>query len=353
MRGAGSSVARELVRFAPHDGAHRAAIRCAVSAGVPMLVLLATGRLDLVGAAAFGAFTAIYGRNLTVPGRTLVQGVCATILTLCVAVGVSVAHLPGQPWTGLLILAVVAGLVTVAGETVGWKPGGPLFFVFAAGAFVGAPPMPPGEALGTVATTAAVAAFSVLVGSAGAVFAAHVRARRPLVVAGPRAVLAAGMPTDILIACLVTVPIAVGLGVEHTYWALVAAVVPLSVHGRHERVTRAVLRVAGTAGGLVVAGGLLALGLPVWGVAVVVVVLQACAELFVLRNYAAALLFITPLALLVSNLAHPLPPVELLLDRLVATAVGIVVALVVLVLRDRFDRRTDSRNGRNGDETPA
>lgn len=329
---------RELVRFAPHDGAHRPALRCAISVAVPMLTLLAAGRIDLVGAAAFGAFTAIFARDLTAPARSAVQAVCGLGLTASVALGVAAAHLPAAPWGALLVVVAVAAVATVAGEMIAWKPRGPLFFVFAAGAFAGSAPMPAGWGVQAVATTAATALFAVLVGSACRLLPSHSPLRRPLVVTGFREALARRPVTDIVVACLLTVPLTVALGTEHHYWALVAAVVPLTVAGTTGQVVRAVMRIGGTVAGLAVAAALLAPDLPTWGIVLVVIVLQGLAELLVLRNYAVALLFITPLALLVSHVTHPGPEVALLLDRLLSTSIGVVVALVVLGVRITTDR---------------
>lgn len=329
------TLARELVRFDAHAGAHRPALRCGISVGLPMLVLLALGRVDLLGAAAFGAFAAIYGRDLTVPSRTVVQTVTGTGLTLSVGVGLLAAHLPAAPWLELAVLVALAGVATFAGELVGWRPGGPLFFVFAAGAYAGAPALDPSAALQVLATTATTAAFAVLVGSAGAVFPTHRRARREPLAVTARDVLRGGIVTDVVLVCALTGVVAVGAGVEHLYWALVAAVVPLSVRGATQRTARGLLRVGGTVAGLVVAYPLLETGLPVWGVVVAAVVLQIGAELFVLRNYAVALVFITPLALLVGGTMHPAGTSELLLDRLLATVVGVGVALAVLLVRRR------------------
>ncbi|MFP5071909.1 FUSC family protein [Pseudonocardia nantongensis] len=340
---------RELVRFAPHDGAHRPALRCAISVAVPMLTLLAIGRIDLVGATAFGAFTAIFARDLTVPARTAVQAVCGLGLTASVAIGVAAAHLPATPWLQLLVVVAVAAVATVGGEMIAWKPRGPLFFVFAAGAFAGSAPMPAGWGVQAVVTTAATALFATLVGSAGRLLPSHAPSRRPLVVTGFRKALSQRPVTDIIVACALTVPLTVALGIEHHYWALVAAVVPLTVVGTTGQAARAVMRIGGTVGGLGVAAALLVPELPMWGVVLVVIVLQGVAELLVLRNYTVALLFITPLALLVSHVMHPGPEVALLLDRLVSTSIGVVVALLVLAARIAADRIAADRFRRSAD----
>ena len=62
---------------------------------------------------------------------------------------------------------------------------------------------------------------------------------------------------------------------------------------------------------------------------VVVVALQATAELLVGRNYAVALVAITPLALLMVHLAAPVPSSVLLRDRGVETVLGVGVGLVM------------------------
>ncbi|GAA4544580.1 FUSC family protein [Pseudonocardia xishanensis] len=320
------TLVRELVWVGPHAGAHRPALRCGISVGLPMVALLAAGRVDLLGAAAFGAFTAIYARGLTVPARTAQQAVVGAGLTASVVVGLLAAHLPA--WQGLIMLVGVAVAATVAGQVVDWKPGGPLFFVFAAGAFAGAPAFGFAAALQVVAVTAGTAAFAVLVGSAGAVRPTHVRAAAPLVAVPLRAAVRREIVLEVLLACAVTAPLAVLLGVEHVYWALIAAVVPLSVAAG--RVARGLHRVAGTLLGLVVAVPLLAAHPPGWAIVLVAVVLQVGAELFVLRNYGLALVFITPLALVVGSTMHPAPIGDLLADRLLATVAGVAVALLVV-----------------------
>ena len=52
----------DLAAFGGHAGAHRPALRCAVSMGVPLLAVWELGRVDLALFAAVGAFTAVFGR---------------------------------------------------------------------------------------------------------------------------------------------------------------------------------------------------------------------------------------------------------------------------------------------------
>lgn len=61
----------------------------------------------------------------------------------------------------------------------------------------------------------------------------------------------------------------------------------------------------------------------------VIAVLQVAAELLVGRNYAVALVVVTPLALLMVHVAAPVPATTLLLDRGVETVIGVLVGVGV------------------------
>ena len=108
-------------------------------------------------------------------------------------------------------------------------------------------------------------------------------------------------------ALLVSGAIATGLGWQYHYSAMVAAVTVLSGPDLASRLTRGLHRVVGAVLGLGVAAPIRGWA-PQGVVAVlVIVVLQALTELVVGRNYAVALLFITPLALMMGQLVHTSP----------------------------------------------
>ncbi|WP_165310984.1 FUSC family protein [Microbacterium protaetiae] len=302
-----------------------------------MLVLLATGRLDLLGAAAFGAFAAVFGRDLAPVARLRVQAITGAGLTAAVTVGLAAAHLPLRPWSSTLVVVLVAVAATVLGNVVRWKPAGPLFFVFASGAFASGPALGGWASALVVAVTAGTASFAVLVGMAGAVVRGRGRLR-----GGPRQApwhgtwrdaAGGGVLVDVVVASSLAGAVAIGLGLHHVYWAVLSAVVPASVSLRGPWLVRGTLRVVGTAAGLVVAAALLMLQLPGWALVPVALGLQLGTEMFVQRNYGVAMLFITPLALLIGNAARPGPMGELLSDRFWGTAVGIGIGLAVLGVR--------------------
>jgi uncharacterized membrane protein YccC len=128
---------------------------------------------------------------------------------------------------------------------------------------------------------------------------------------------------------LVSGVVATSTGIGRPYWAMVSAVVPLVARDLTGQLTRGLHRVIGTGLGLLVAAALFELGLGGLSLVLVVALLQAAAELFVGRNYALALVFVTPLALLMVHLVLPVPTSELLADRGVETVIGVVVGIAV------------------------
>lgn len=327
-----------VIRVGPHRGDHRVAVRAVLSVGVPLLVLLLIGRLDLSVYASFGAFAALYGRTDAPRTRVRMQATAGAILVAAMLVGTAVSALALPALASVVVVAVIAALVTLFAYRAQWHPPGALFTVFAAGATASFP------ATGTTFLTV------LLVGGASVAWSlvvtiAFVLIRRgswarPRRARPPIGSVAWEMTATVGTAALLAGVIGVLLVETHWYWAMVGAVA--AVGGAHvtARLIRGVQRLVGTLLGVLIAAGLLALHLPPWLVIVVAVVLQAGAELFVGRNYGIAMLFITPLALLMVSLASPVAPEMLLRDRVIETligvAVGTVVAIVSAALRRRF-----------------
>ncbi|GAA2882889.1 FUSC family protein [Actinoplanes cyaneus] len=319
-----------------------AALRAGVSVAVPLLVVLVAGRPEWSMYAAFGAFTSLYGRNLTGRARLVMQSGAAAALVTTVLLGVLIGSLEVRNWPAVAVAGLVAAGGTAVASAQQWHPPGALFLTFAFGAVASVPhhvrdvPLAVGVALAS-------AVFSLLIGNVrfgrppGAGPVGH--RRRTVDVrdaAGPvghrlRAVdvrdaawcgLAAG----------VSGALATAIGIGHPYWATVAAVAPLSVPGRSARLLRAAHRIGGTLAGLAVAAGVLALGLGPYPAVLVLAVLQVGAELVIGRHYGLAMVFITPLALLMNQVAAPRPIGQLLWDRGAETVIGAAIAGAVILL---------------------
>ncbi|WP_319805099.1 FUSC family protein [Nocardioides kribbensis] len=356
--GGGGRLRDQLLALGPHDGAHRVAARAGVSILVPLLVLLAAGRLEWALYATFGAFAALYARDRGGAERRRMQLTLATLLVLAVGLGTVVATSPQRAWLAVPLAAGVAALGSTLSDRHAWHPPGALFLVFAFGATASVPSTA-GDVPVALGVAAASAALAVVVGGLGAT----VRARRggsaaaggSGAAAGARAAAGAAAgaaggatagatagattrvaPTDVrrhalraALGVALAGAVATATGIGHPYWAMVSAVVPLAARDPRAQAVRGLHRLLGTGVGLLVAAALLGLDLTGLGLVLVVVALQVTAELLVGRNYALALVAITPLALLMVHLASPVPVGTLLLDRAVETLLGVAVGLAV------------------------
>jgi len=127
------------------------------------------------------------------------------------------------------------------------------------------------------------------------------------------------------------------LGVNRAYWVIMGAGAVLQAsHVRRLTVIRTVQRVLGTVAGVTLFALLTWLqpsGLWLVGV---LALLQFAIEVVVGRNYGLALIFITPLALVISAVAGTDDPLGLAHERIGDTLLGALIALVVLWISERI-----------------
>ncbi len=327
-----------VIRVGPHRGDHRVALRAVLSVGIPLLLLLALGRLDLSVYASFGAFAALYGRTDLPRTRVRMQAVAGTVLVSCMLIGTALSALATPALASVAVVALVAATVTLFAYRAQWHPPGALFAVFAAGATASFPAT--GATFATVLLVGGASVLWSLLVTTVFVVARRGSWRRPARTRPPIGTVAWEMTATVGVAALLAGVAGALLVGTHWYWAMVGAVA--AVGGAHvtARLIRGVQRLVGTLLGVLIAAGLLALDLPPWVVLLVAVGLQAGAELFVGRNYGIAMLFITPLALLMVSLASPVAPEMLLRDRVVETVIGVAVGTLVAIVSAGLRRRT-------------
>jgi uncharacterized membrane protein YccC len=333
---------RALHRLEPADNDHLAALRVAISVAVPSLCLLAMGRPDLIMYAVFGALTGMYGRSEPHQLRLRHQSQAALVLLGGVAVGVflSVNHL--QSWWLVGVEALLAGAGSVYSDRVKLKPNGPFFGILALGACASVPTAIPGYVAVLIAAGAAL--FSVAVGFVGWVRgrAWQQGASRDMVsLRGAAGQAAAVHAARYMLAVGLAGTLGVLSGSGHPHWAMAAAAVPLAGADLPSRVRRGIHRIVGTFLGLAVTAVVL---VPApWSLAaliathqvlvltVLVIVFQFTTELFMARHYGLAMVSFTPVILLVAQLAAPIDPTLLILERGVETFVGAAVGILVVV----------------------
>jgi len=348
------SLARDLHSIGPANNDRLSAVRVALSVAIPTLFLLAIGRPELTLYAVFGGLTAMYGRNESHQLRLRHQLQAAVVLLFGVTVGTFLAVNHIHSWGLVAVEAVLAGVGSVYSDRVRLKPNGPFFGVLALGACASVPvAVPFGVA---VLIAAASASFSLLVGfsgwirvrawKSGAVRYAPAltpRLRQAAVVHAARYVTAVGAAG--------AVGVLSGSGYPH--WAMAAAAVPLAGADMPSAVNRGIHRIVGTFLGLGVVAVVLFPGplspvryLPATLVLVALVIIcQFCTELFMTRHYGWAMVFFTPVILLMTELASPVDPGRLLAERAAETLVGALTGIAVVVFIRSRKRRPRTTPG--------
>ena len=338
---------RALHRLEPANNDHLAALRVALSVAVPSLLLLAAGRTDLIIYAVFGALTGMYGRSEPHQLRLRHQAQAALVLLTGVAVGVALSVNHIHSWWLVAVEATLAGVGSVYSDRVRLKPNGPFFGILALGACASVPAQVPWYAAMLIACGSAL--FSIAIGFSGWMRRrtwepGATRTVPPRSAAGTRELALHAARYVLAVAAAGTVGVASGSG--HPHWAMAAAAVPLAGADLPSSVRRGVHRIVGTFLGLAVTAVVLLPGpwtlaalYPAFQepvhqaqvLALLVVLFQFATELFMTRHYGLAMVWFTPVILLMTQLASPAEPRILILDRAVETLVGALMGILVVV----------------------
>jgi hypothetical protein len=326
------------------------AARASIAGGVPLAVLIATGRPDFAAFALFAGFTAIFGAREAYRHRVVTVTVAGLLLTACMLGGVAISVTGAPLWVEAIGLAIVLTVSVCTLTVLQTVPAQPIFPVFAFVVCALVPVRVADLPLVALIILAAVA-FAWLVALSGTVprrlwHARAPHAFRPFAPEADRRIATlrrrALWETVALnvVGALVAGAIAESVpGLGHPYWAVIAVVATLPAMRQRHTLQRAVHRVLGTVGGTVIAVGVLLLQPSAWWIVLIAVLGQFGAEIFVARNYAVCLLFLTPLALAVSWLSLPEAPGALALDRIAQTVLGVGVSVLMLLVGRVVERQ--------------
>ncbi|MDQ0644406.1 FUSC family protein [Microbacterium murale] len=332
-----------LFAFGPSPGPRwQLGLQAALGLAVPITVMTLVGLPVLGFIAASGAFTVLFAGFSPVVERAKVLPFVGAGLIASAVLGVLVA---GDPWlvsVGVVVVAIVSAALAF-GFRLG--PPGPLFFVLVFGlsahVIAGSKISP----LAYIAAFAAGCVFSYLV-TLTPLLLPTVRAKRarPLRDLLPGPALDAGARTLLVRVAIVSVlGVLLGLIVDpgRSYWIVGAAVAVIGVAAaRRAAFQRGLHRMLGTVVG-VGAYALLSLLHPsgLW-LALLLGTLQFTIELVVIRNYALALVFITPLVLLLTGAATgEIGSMEVAWERIVDTLVGAALGAASGVLHPRASKQ--------------
>ncbi|MGK4578658.1 FUSC family protein [Kitasatospora sp. HPMI-4] len=137
--------------------------------------------------------------------------------------------------------------------------------------------------------------------------------------------------------------LAVALHLGHAYWAAISAAAVLHSVDIRTTAHRTVQRTLGTVAGLAIALGVLELQPTPTELVLVIVALEFLLEDMVARNYGLGVVFLTPMALLLTDLTLPAPAERLIRDRALSSVLGIAIGLLcaLLVVHDRAAVRVE------------
>ncbi|MDH1703074.1 FUSC family protein [Comamonas terrigena] len=317
-----------------------AGMQAALSVLLAVLLVHVSPWPHLVGFAALGALSALFGRFAPLRLRMRIVTLCAGLMALGVLIP-SLATLAGAgPATMLGVMALVAGAATLVVSH--WVLGGPgaVIIVFATGAAL--VPAPDGLTV-AARTLAALAGGAVACATCRATDWLRKDALPHLALPPPEA---PPLRLELLVALRITV--AAGLsawvaylaGMPHPAWAAIGAVAVMQGAHLHITMNRALQRMAGTVVGAVVAWLILAQNPGFGTVLACIVLFQFVTEVVIGFNYALGQIAVTPSALLMTHLAAPAAavagmPVERVMDTILGAALGIGFAVLFSTLDDR------------------
>ncbi len=320
--------ARELVAIEPHAGAHHVASRVFVAAAVPAVSVFLLHRPDWLPYALLASVLSVYGRRLGSAQRTIVQVEVGAVLIVLLVAGTTISAAGVGLPAMILGATITAGLGTFISDIRQWTPPGALFFVFAFATTASVP-----LATGGIAAAALVSALS----AAFAIAVSRLMSLMDSTVAGPRRPRPAH-PIVVAHAVICAVgaaaagSVAVVLGIDHPYWAVVSAIVPVVGVTTSGQLARAAHRLAGTALGLLVAVPLFSIPMSEIVRLLVLVGLMALTELWIARNYSIALLFLTPFTIGVTMFGSAAVDLSRQIDsRAIATLIGVIMSVILIL----------------------
>lgn len=289
-----------LLTVQPSDRRWPMPAAAALATGLPLLVGASFDRLADGLVASLGALVFLYLPDTPLHHRMVSLMACAFAMTACYTLGVLSHFVPLLMMPALTFTAV---LVTMVCRFYALGPPGSLFFIMAAaiGAYtpLDAPQVP--RAVGLVAMGGLLACL-VAFGYSLAVL--RRRAPRP-VSPLPPARFDFVVFDSVVIGGFVGVSLALAqaLQVEKAYWVPVSCLAVIQAESLRAAWNRQVHRVVGTGLGLLLSWALLSLPLNRWSLPLTMMALSFVIELTVVRHYAFAVAFITPLTILLAEAA--------------------------------------------------
>lgn len=294
--------------------------------GFPALLGVHFGRFDSGVLASIGALVILYMPYTSIPHRMVTLATCSLGLTASFALGVSMSF---NPYVSATVLGLTTTLVTLITRFYALPPPGSFFFILVA-AVAGTLPfnqsLIPAHVglfvLGGIQACLLAFLYSLLVARK----ASPSQAPPPI---GRR--VEAIVPEAFVIGLFVggSLLLAQFLGLNNPYWVPISCAAIMQGASFRAVWHRKIHRIIGTAIGMGLAWGIFSLPFSPWELVGVIMVLNFLVEFLVVRNYGLAVIFITPLTVLLAEVSTiALPPDQLVLARMFDIVLGSFIGFV-------------------------
>lgn len=298
----------------------------ALAIGIPLLLGAYFGRMEQAMIASLGGLVFLHLPETPLQHRMVTLMACGFGMIACYALGLLSQLAPAFM---MLTLTVTATLVTMVCRFYRLGPPGSLFFIMAAaiGAYT---PAELGELPLRIGLFAMGCLCAGLVAFVYSLYILRGRSPEPVAPTPPASF-------DFVVFDSLVIGIFVGqsllaaqlLGFEKAYWVPVSCLAVIQGMNLRAVWERQLHRIIGTTVGLAVSWGLLALPLDPWRIAGLIIVLAFIVETAIVRHYAFAAVFITPLTIMLGDAAtlQQGSATELVSTRFFDTVLGSLMGL--------------------------
>lgn len=299
----------------------------ALASGLPLLVGAYFNRLDYGLVSSLGGLVFLYMPNTPLYHRMISVMACAFGMTACYTLGL-MSHFFAPIMMPVLVFTAI--LVTMVCRFYGLGPPGSLFFIMTAS--IGA--YSPVEMLQLPLMVGLLTMGCLLACLIGLLYSVYILRIQP-----PKPVPPLPPPTfDFVVFDSVVIGVFVGISLaaaqllqlEKAYWVPVSCLAVIQGASLRAVWSKQLHRVIGTGIGLLLSWGLLLLPLDKWSISLTMMALAFVIEVAVVRHYAFAVIFITPLTILLGEAATlgQGSPSALIQARFFDTVLGCFVGLV-------------------------
>lgn len=295
-----TSEVRALTRVNSSDRLWQMPVAAALASGLPLMVGAWFDHMDYGLVSSLAGLVFLYMPPTPLSHRMVFLMACAFAMTACYTLGILSHFVPLLMMPTLVFVAVLTAMLC---RFYGVGVPGSLFFIMVASIGAYSP-------VGILEVPLMVGLFSMgtlLAGLIAFFYSLHALRLRPAqpVPQLPPPSFESMVLEPVVFGLFVGLSLAVAqvLQLEKAYWVPVSCLAVIQGASLRAVWTKKAHRILGTSVGLVVAAGLLSLPLNNWSISLVMMALTFVIETAVVRHYAVAVVFITPLTILLAEAA--------------------------------------------------